>query len=97
MVMTRRDLEGKFLYLTLYREYFDQIRSGLKTEEYRDRSKYWIARLRNKCYDFVFFRNGYGRNRPWIICECRGIRELEVRDMFAVSLGKIVAGRGIPA
>lgn len=35
----------KTLYLTVYRIYFEEIRRGVKTTEYRDMSEYWVSRL----------------------------------------------------
>ncbi|MCR5248361.1 MAG: hypothetical protein K6E14_11325 [Paludibacteraceae bacterium] len=36
---------GKKLTLPLKREWFDMIKSRIKTEEYRDINEYWITRL----------------------------------------------------
>ena len=33
------------LYLPLKKEWYEMIESGVKTEEYRDLSEYWISRL----------------------------------------------------
>lgn len=38
----------KILYLTLKKQWFDLINSGIKTEEYREIKPYWIKRL-TKC------------------------------------------------
>lgn len=38
----------KILYLTLKKQWFDLIHSGIKTEEYRKIKPYWIKRL-TKC------------------------------------------------
>jgi len=35
----------KVLYLPLKKEWYEMIERGEKTEEYRERSAYWIARL----------------------------------------------------
>lgn len=38
----------KILYLTLKKQWFDLISSGVKNEEYREIKPYWIKRL-TKC------------------------------------------------
>lgn len=77
------------LKLTVKKEWFDLIKSGKKTEEYREFKKYWIDRLtedksycqmgnlgyviNDKKYKYVEFKNGYSRGAPTIIAECKGI------------------------
>ena len=63
--------EPKILHLTLKKEYFDQIKGGEKTSEYRLYKPYWVKRLMNKDgtfrhYDLIHFRNGYNANAPKI-------------------------------
>lgn len=41
--MNRAD--KKILHLILKKEFFDQIKSGEKTSEYRDYKLFWIKRL----------------------------------------------------
>lgn len=36
---------GKILTLTLKKQWFDMINSGIKTEEYREIKQFWISRL----------------------------------------------------
>ena len=52
----------KILTLNLKREYFEQIKSGIKTEEYRLCTPYWQKRLENKNYDKVVIKLGYPKN-----------------------------------
>lgn len=49
----------KILTLNLKREYFEQIKSGIKTEEYRLCTPYWNKRLENKNFDKVIIKLGY--------------------------------------
>lgn len=71
------------LYLNLKAVYFDQIKRGVKTEEYRLYNDYWKKRLLepdgyvSKIWDRVILRSGYPKkddyekqlNRPWMgIC-----------------------------
>ncbi|UTM60444.1 ASCH domain-containing protein (plasmid) [Photobacterium sp. CCB-ST2H9] len=52
-------MSQKTLYLPLKRQYFEEIKSGEKTEEYREVTSYWKARLVNREYDVVHFMLGY--------------------------------------
>lgn len=47
------------LILHLKRQYFDEIKSGAKTEEYRLVTAYWAKRLENRNYDRVILFCGY--------------------------------------
>jgi hypothetical protein len=47
------------LVLPLKREYFEQIKAGTKTEEYRIVSDYWRARLYLKKYKRIVLTLGY--------------------------------------
>lgn len=46
------------LILNLKKEYFEEILSGVKKEEYREIKEYWNKRL-NKTYDKVIIKCGY--------------------------------------
>lgn len=41
-------IEMKTLTLSLKKQWFDMIKSGVKKEEYRDANYYWVARLLQK-------------------------------------------------
>jgi len=64
------------LQLTLKKQWFDLIASGLKSFEYREYKKHWMSRLLDKngtrYFDEVRFTNGYGKHRPFIRCEFIG-------------------------
>jgi len=72
----------KKLILNLKGEYFDEIKVGKKTFEYRLCNEYWKKRLVNREYDIVEFRRGYPKNTetdkiismPYLGWELRGIR-----------------------
>lgn len=49
------------LTLPLKGEYFDQIRDGSKTEEYRLVTPYWEKRLIGREYDRIVLTKGYPR------------------------------------
>ena len=95
-------VQKKVLHLTLRKEPFDEIRSGVKTIEYRDYKEHWIKRLMNpdgsfKSYDFVLFKNGYQAQAPEILLEFKGISigQDDWGEVFEIELGKIVAEKNI--
>lgn len=47
------------LTLPLKGIYFDQIKSGEKTEEYRLVTPFWIKRLAGRAYDYIVLTKGY--------------------------------------
>lgn len=52
----------KVLILNLKKEYFEQIKSGIKTEEYRLCTPYWSKRLEGKTFDKIIIKLGYPKN-----------------------------------
>lgn len=88
------------------------ILSGEKKEEYRDHKPFWQQRFVKEGYchsqackdfDVVHFTNGYGKNRPQIIIECKKIELSEhgnydwgfIERCFVISLGKIIETKNI--
>jgi hypothetical protein len=69
------------LYLPMRGIYFDQIKSGEKTEEYRLFTTFWAKRLVNRHYDQIILMKGYPTEdeverrivRPW-----RGYRKTTI-------------------
>lgn len=55
-------VDMKSLTLNLKREYFEQIKSGIKTEEYRLCTPYWSKRLKGKTFDKIIIKLGYPKN-----------------------------------
>lgn len=61
------------LHLNLKGEYFDQIKTGEKLYEYRERTPYWEKRLEDREYDKIYIKRGYPKKddqdniivRPW--------------------------------
>lgn len=47
------------LILPLKGEYFDQIKAGIKTEEYRLCTEYWKIRIEERTYDRIILTSGY--------------------------------------
>lgn len=68
--------------------YFDQIKAGTKTEEYRLCSKYWTKRLDGRTFDRIVLMRGYPGagdpdrrlERPWRGCEVRTIEHVHFGD-----------------
>jgi len=77
----------KVLHLNLYRKYFDEIASGIKTIEYRDITPYWTKRLSNKNYDYIYFRNGYSKDAPMMLVEYKGVT---ITNQFEITLGEVL-------
>ncbi len=87
------------LHLTIKKQWFDMILSGVKTEEYREIKPYYNLRLIGKRYDTVVFRNGYARDAPSLTIELKAIRfgtgnpkwgAVPNRKYFVLYLGKII-------
>ena len=92
------------LHLTIKKQWFDMILSGVKTEEYRDIKPYYNLRLIGKEYDTVVFRNGYASNAPQFTMELKSITlstgkpewgAEESKVYFVLSLGKIINTKNI--
>ncbi len=65
------------LYLPLKQEYFDQIQLGVKDEEYRLVTPYWIKRLQGRVYDRVLLTAGYPKKtdrKRRIVIRWKGIK-----------------------
>lgn len=67
------DYSGKrILHLSLKKQPFEVMVTGEKTQEYRFPSGWIMSRLKGKEYDYVKFVNGYGKDKPYFICEYKG-------------------------
>lgn len=66
------------LTLPIKKQWFDMIRSGEKTEEYREISPFYTTRLRNIWgypaywgqHHTIELRNGYAKDSPSLTVEC---------------------------
>lgn len=81
------------------------IASGEKKEEYREIKPYWANRFlshetRLNPYFFVRFRNGYSKDAPTILIECKSIEVGTAKpewsdnwqgNVFVIKLGNIVS------
>lgn len=89
------------LHLTLKKQWFDMIASGQKKEEYREIKPYWEKRLIiGTHFDAVSFRNGYSKDAPKMLVECKGVFTghgvlawgAPKAKCFVVMLGDIIEG-----
>ena len=73
------------LHLNLIKKWFDMTSNGIKLEEYREITPYWSRvfingkiKIKGKYYHptdvFICFSNGYAKNRPQNIFECKGLK-----------------------
>lgn len=65
----------KVLTLPLKAEYFNQIKAGTKTEEFRLRTPFWKKRLEGKTFDVIALTLGYpkrGDADRWLYCSWQG-------------------------
>jgi len=67
------------LFMTIKRQYFDEILSGKKKEEYRMVKSHWVDKLIGKEYTHIIFQNGYNRNAPRLEAEYMGY---EIRNIL---------------
>ena len=94
--MSARATEQPTLYLTLKKQWFDEIAAGTKTEEYRDMSPHWQRFLGpyvgKPPWTQVHFRNGYHPESPTMIVELKGLRigPHNGRRCYILSLGRIL-------
>lgn len=95
----------KTLILPVKRQWFDLIKSGKKTEEYRLHNDYWRNRLTGKTFSKVIITLGYPKREdkerriefPW-----RGYRVTTIKSeewdnekkvVFAIKLHQITTGK----
>lgn len=64
----------KPLFLIVKRKWFDLIKVGEKTTEFRDATEYWEKRILNKNFSHVVFQMGYSKNAPRLEMEISDIR-----------------------
>lgn len=78
----------KILYLTLKKKWFDLIKSGEKTEEYREIKPYWEKRFEGISSGKLHFKNGYSKKAPHFIIELKGIEIREGKEEWGAEKGK---------
>lgn len=56
-------MSKKILHLNVNGEYFDDVKSGTKGEEYRLFNDYWCKRLEGREYDEIHYKKGYPKKK----------------------------------
>lgn len=93
-------MKNKPLFLILKKKYFDQIKSGQKTEEFRLLTPYFVKRLVGRQYDSIIFQNGYAKTSPRLTVEYLGYDIRNVKQeffgndevsVFVLKLGNVTA------
>lgn len=86
------------LFMTIKRQYFNEILAGTKKEEYRLVKPHWVKKLVGKEYSHIVFQNGYNRNSPRLEVQYLGYEIKNIRHeffgnedvcVFALKLGTI--------
>lgn len=89
------------LEIVIKKKYFNQILSGEKTEEYREVRPFWVARLIDKEYSRITFKNGYASNAPKAEFEFKGYEVRNITheifgddevNVFAIKIGERTDG-----
>ena len=87
------------LILPVKTEYFEQMRDGLKLEEYRLATPFWTKRLLGRAFSSVIITKGYPRRDdtsrrlrfPWRGCVCKVINHPHFGpddvSVYAVKIG----------
>ena len=77
------------LYLIVYKDIFERIMSNEKVVEYRECTKYWNKRLKDKSYSKLRITNGYGNDtRPYVLLRYLGydIVERDGKPHYAIPI-----------
>jgi hypothetical protein len=93
-------MADKTLKLVLKSVWFNKIKQGLKTHEYREYKDYWISRLKNpEEVKFVELQNGYRANPEKMLFTVTGIcvtdgqnTDLQTKNkVFDIVLGRRIS------
>lgn len=70
------------LFIIIKKQYFDEILSGKKKNEYRLVTPYWVKKIANKEYSSIVFQNGYNKNALRLEAEYFGYSIRNIRHEF---------------
>lgn len=92
------------LFLTIKRQYFDQILLGDKKEEYRLVKPYFDKKLKDRYYDTITLQAGYSNKSPRLTAVYCGCEVKEITHEFfggtvtvyAIQIGQILSVRNVP-
>lgn len=89
------------LFLIVKKQYFEEIKSGIKTKEYKLATDYFSKKLIGRNYRTVTFQNVYSANSEKLVLEYKGV-DLEYFQceffgqnkvlVFSIALGEIING-----
>jgi len=89
----------KDLFLILNAKYFNEIKSGKKTSEFRLMTEYWLKRLASKNWQHVTFQLGYAKKAERIRKKINEIKISTVDNKFfggnPVDVFEIVLENGV--
>jgi hypothetical protein len=68
-------MKNKILHIPLKFKWFDQIKEGVKTVEYREIKPYWDKRLVGREYDQIKLRRAYQENAEVLFFKWLGYSE----------------------
>lgn len=90
------------LNLNLNSEWFEDIKSGKKTEEYRNITDYWKKRIEGRTYDLIIIKKGYPKRDDYsrqLVFKYSGYEKKTIvhkhfnnipTEVYAIKLGKNV-------
>ena len=86
-------MNKKILHLHVKAKYFNEIKSGIKAEEYRLFNSYWCNRLDFKTFDEVHILSGYPKKDdlskriifPWMGYEMKKMKHPEFSKEYCGS------------
>lgn len=70
------------LFIIINKQYFDEILSGTKKEEYRIVKPHWVNKIAGKKYSHIIFQNGYRRDSQRLEAEYLGYEVRNIRHEF---------------
>lgn len=70
------------LYITIKKQYFDEILIGKKKEEFRLVKPYWLNKIVGKKYSHIIFQNGYRKNSRRLEAEYLGYEIRKIRHKY---------------
>jgi hypothetical protein len=85
----------RILQMNSSKHCFAELASGRRREEIRPCSPFWHSRLEGREYDEIHFRNGYGKDAPFMRVEFGEVelRLVEGEPCYAIRLGRVLEVR----
>lgn len=69
------------LHLNLKKQYFDEIKYGNKTQEFRLYNDFWKKRLLNRSYRIIQIKLGYPKSNDYNRIEARPYRGYQLKTI----------------